>query len=82
MLRSRIDFEGFERSDVQNLEKFALPHFAFSEHFTVYRGAETHFNALLEDQKCLGTFLVVLGFYFDLQFVFYLFGFFFFRGKF
>ena len=58
MLRSRIDFEGFERSDIQNLEKFTLPHFAFSKHFTVYRGAETHFNALLEDQKCLGTFWV------------------------
>lgn len=55
MLRSRIDFEGFERSDIQNLEKFTLPHFAFSKYFTVYRGAETQFNALQEDQKCLGT---------------------------
>lgn len=57
MLRSRIDFEGFERSDVQNLEKFILLHFAFSRHFTVYREAERHFNTLLEAQKCLGTSL-------------------------
>lgn len=62
MLRSRVDFEGFERSDIQNLEKFILLHFAFSKHFSVYRKAERHFNTLLEAQKCLGTSLCVFFF--------------------